>query len=121
MVYFTQVLCVSETGIILNMKQKLPSGNYNINLTVGDHLGLSHVTTIKATVCDCKGANVTCSPRSGDPQILAAGAGIVGAVLALLCKFISQVSIVLLVMKLIIIFLIMNKMSHYQVCFPLQC
>lgn len=98
MVYFTQVLCVSETGIILNMKNKLPAANYNISLTVGDHHGLSQVTTVEALVCDCKGANVTCT-KATEPLPLAAGVGILGAILALLCKFISRVPHVLLLTK----------------------
>lgn len=73
----------SKTGIILNLASELPSGEYNVFLTVSDNHGYGQISTIKATVCDCRGENVSCMRVAGGtnlPVIL----GILGGILLLL-------------------------------------
>lgn len=86
------LLCVSETGIILGLKAPLPEEKYSIRLTVGDNQGLKQVSIVDAQVCNCKGADFACTGRVGAagfglPVIL----GILGGILALLCKTIFPV------------------------------
>lgn len=89
----TILLCVSGTGIILNLKTKLPEAKYSIRLTVGDNQGLKQLSIVDAQVCNCKGADFACTDREiagagfGLPVIL----GILGGILALLRKIIFPV------------------------------
>ncbi|MEQ2273980.1 hypothetical protein XENORESO_011985, partial [Xenotaenia resolanae] len=62
------------TGIILTLNSKLQSGEYRVALSVSDNQGLSQVSTVKATVCDCTGEELSCPSwrigGSGFPVIL---------------------------------------------------
>ncbi|XP_073669274.1 cadherin-1-like isoform X2 [Paramisgurnus dabryanus] len=51
----------SATGIELMLKSALEPGVYNVVLRVFDQQKLIQDSTIKATVCDCKGESVVCS------------------------------------------------------------
>nr|XP_055072568.1 B-cadherin-like [Misgurnus anguillicaudatus] len=51
----------SGTGIELILKSALEPGVYNVVLRVFDQQKLNQDSTIKATVCDCKGESAVCS------------------------------------------------------------
>ncbi|MEQ2300607.1 hypothetical protein AMECASPLE_027503, partial [Ameca splendens] len=74
----------TRTGIILTLNSKLQSGEYRVALSVSDNQGLSQVSTVTATVCDCTGEELSCPSLriggSGFPVILV----ILGVVLLLL-------------------------------------
>uniref|UniRef100_A0A4W6G7P4 Cadherin-1 n=1 Tax=Lates calcarifer TaxID=8187 RepID=A0A4W6G7P4_LATCA len=74
----------SHTGIILKLATELASGDYTVVLRVRDTQGLEQDNTVQATVCDCKGEEVSCQGRiaggTGLPVIL----GILGGILLLL-------------------------------------
>ncbi|KAM3862625.1 B-cadherin-like [Diretmus argenteus] len=74
----------TKTGISLTLVSQLPRGVYNVQLRVADNQDFGQVSTLKATVCDCTGADVSCNDRIvagvGLPVIL----GILGAILLLL-------------------------------------
>uniref|UniRef100_A0A4W5N2P3 Cadherin-1 n=1 Tax=Hucho hucho TaxID=62062 RepID=A0A4W5N2P3_9TELE len=76
------------TGIILTLKTMLDSGDYTVVLRVSDNQGLDQESTILASVCDCKGADVQCTDKAVAGFGLSSILGILGAVLLLLCKFI---------------------------------
>lgn len=42
----------------------LDSGDYTVVLRVSDNQGLHHDSTIQASVCDCKGADVQCTDKA---------------------------------------------------------
>ncbi|XP_030581098.1 B-cadherin-like [Archocentrus centrarchus] len=73
----------TRTGIILTLSTELPSGEYSVLLRVGDKHGLEQENTIKAKVCDCKGAEVTCTDRAIGGTSLPLILGILGAILLL--------------------------------------
>ncbi|KAJ7986068.1 hypothetical protein DPEC_G00346970 [Dallia pectoralis] len=81
---WTARMNAKRTGIILQLKKVLDSGDYNVVLRVSDNLGLSQDSIVQATVCDCTGDDVQCTDKAvagvGLPGIL----GILGAVLLLL-------------------------------------
>ncbi|KAM9365093.1 B-cadherin-like [Pholidichthys leucotaenia] len=82
---WTATMNGSNTGIILKLNKELPSGYYDVVLTVRDFLGLEQDNIIKAEVCDCTGMEVKCKQRIGAaetnlPLIL----GILGGILLLL-------------------------------------
>uniref|UniRef100_A0A8C8BRS0 Cadherin domain-containing protein n=1 Tax=Oncorhynchus tshawytscha TaxID=74940 RepID=A0A8C8BRS0_ONCTS len=54
----------TKTGIILTLKTVLDSGDYMVVLRVSDNQGLHHDSTIQASVCDCKGADVQCTDKA---------------------------------------------------------
>uniref|UniRef100_A0A8C7QT12 Cadherin domain-containing protein n=1 Tax=Oncorhynchus mykiss TaxID=8022 RepID=A0A8C7QT12_ONCMY len=54
----------TKTGIILTLKTVLDSGDYMVVLRVSDNQGLHHDSTIQASVCDCKGADVQCTDEA---------------------------------------------------------
>ncbi|XP_034537164.1 B-cadherin-like [Notolabrus celidotus] len=70
----------TKTGIILNLAQELPPGEYTVVLRVADNEGEEQDSTIQAKVCDCSGEEVTCTDRRaggvGLPLILGILAGI---------------------------------------------
>ncbi|KAG5839471.1 hypothetical protein ANANG_G00205330 [Anguilla anguilla] len=87
----------TKTGILLTLKTKLDANVYSVILKAFDSHGLHQENTVKATVCNCRGANVVCSdPRTdiGMPVIF----GILGGVLFLL-----------LVLLLLLLFLRMKR------------
>jgi cadherin 17 (LI cadherin) len=55
-------------------------------LRVSDNQGLHYDSTIQASVCDCKGADVQCSDKAVAGFGISSILGILGAVLLLLCK-----------------------------------
>ncbi|XP_073715631.1 B-cadherin isoform X2 [Misgurnus anguillicaudatus] len=73
----------SATGIELMLKYALEPGVYNVVLRVSDQQKLNQDSTIKATVCNCKGENVMC-PVVAAGLPLSGVLGILGAILALL-------------------------------------
>ena len=79
---------ILETGIILTLKTMLDSGDYTVVLRVSDIQGLHQESTIQASVCDCKGADVQCTDKAVAGFGLSSILGILGAILLLLCKFI---------------------------------
>uniref|UniRef100_A0A4W5N2A9 Cadherin-1 n=1 Tax=Hucho hucho TaxID=62062 RepID=A0A4W5N2A9_9TELE len=72
------------TGIILTLKTMLDSGDYTVVLRVSDNQGLDQESTILASVCDCKGADVQCTDKAVAGFGLSSILGILGAVLLLL-------------------------------------
>lgn len=81
---WTATMNDTKTGIILTLVRPLPKGQYSVVLRVADNQGLEQDSTLQATVCDCTGPDVVCSPLGragvGLPGIL----GILGAILLLL-------------------------------------
>uniref|UniRef100_A0A4W5JRM0 Cadherin-1 n=1 Tax=Hucho hucho TaxID=62062 RepID=A0A4W5JRM0_9TELE len=76
----------TKTGIILTLKTVLDSGDYTVVLRVSDNQGLHQDSTIQASVCDCKGADVQCAGKAVAGFGLSSILGILGAVLLLLCN-----------------------------------
>ncbi|KAK6288457.1 hypothetical protein J4Q44_G00388440 [Coregonus suidteri] len=74
----------TKTGIILTLKTMLDSGDYTVVLRVSDNQGLHQDSTIQASVCDCKGADVQCIDKAVAGFGLSSILGILGAVLLLL-------------------------------------
>ncbi|XP_029623036.1 B-cadherin [Salmo trutta] len=74
----------SKTGIILTLKTMLDSGDYTVVLRVSDNQGLHQESTILASVCDCKGADVQCADKAVAGFGLSSILGILGAILLLL-------------------------------------
>ncbi|XP_052318066.1 B-cadherin-like isoform X17 [Oncorhynchus keta] len=74
----------TKTGIILTLKTVLDSGDYMVVLRVSDNQGLHYDSTIQASVCDCKGADVQCSDKAVAGFGISSILGILGAVLLLL-------------------------------------
>uniref|UniRef100_A0A8C7QRY2 Cadherin-1 n=1 Tax=Oncorhynchus mykiss TaxID=8022 RepID=A0A8C7QRY2_ONCMY len=74
----------TKTGIILTLKTVLDSGDYMVVLRVSDNQGLHHDSTIQASVCDCKGADVQCTDKAVAGFGISSILGILGAVLLLL-------------------------------------
>uniref|UniRef100_A0A674EMI0 Cadherin-1 n=1 Tax=Salmo trutta TaxID=8032 RepID=A0A674EMI0_SALTR len=74
----------TKTGIILTLKTMLDSGDYTVVLRVSDNQGLHHDSTIQASVCDCKGADVQCTDKAVAGFGISSILGILGAVLLLL-------------------------------------
>uniref|UniRef100_A0A4W5K695 Cadherin-1 n=1 Tax=Hucho hucho TaxID=62062 RepID=A0A4W5K695_9TELE len=74
----------TKTGIILTLKTVLDSGDYTVVLRVSDNQGLHQDSTIQASVCDCKGADVQCAGKAVAGFGLSSILGILGAVLLLL-------------------------------------
>ncbi|KAJ8343710.1 hypothetical protein SKAU_G00310390 [Synaphobranchus kaupii] len=73
----------TKTGVLLTLKTKLEADIYSVSLKTFDSHGLHKENVVKATVCNCKGANVICNYQRAAielPVIL----GILGAVLFLL-------------------------------------
>ncbi|GLD73414.1 protocadherin Fat 4-like protein [Lates japonicus] len=81
---WTARMNATQTGIILKLATELASGDYTVVLRVRDTQGLEQDNTVQATVCDCKGEEVSCQGRiaggTGLPVIL----GILGGILLLL-------------------------------------
>ncbi|KAL3972491.1 insulin receptor [Sarotherodon galilaeus] len=75
----------SRTGIILNLATELPSGEYSVILRVADKHGLeqTYYSNITAKVCDCRGAEPTCSAPTVGGSNLPLILGILGAILLL--------------------------------------
>ncbi|XP_032086275.1 B-cadherin-like [Thamnophis elegans] len=75
-----------QDSLTLQLVKQLEPGEYNIALKLTDGQGLSHVTTVKAIVCNCDGSARNCDRKAflpaavGTPAIL----GILGGILALL-------------------------------------
>uniref|UniRef100_A0A8C7QRB1 Cadherin-1 n=1 Tax=Oncorhynchus mykiss TaxID=8022 RepID=A0A8C7QRB1_ONCMY len=86
----------TKTGIILTLKTVLDSGDYMVVLRVSDNQGLHHDSTIQASVCDCKGADVQCTDKAVAGFGISSILGILGAVLLLLCKLFILLSLLLL-------------------------
>nr|XP_029497213.1 B-cadherin-like [Oncorhynchus nerka] len=74
----------TKTGIILTLKTMLDSGDYTVVLRVSDIQGLHQESTIQASVCDCKGADVQCTDKAVAGFGLSSILGILGAILLLL-------------------------------------
>ncbi|XP_031425152.1 B-cadherin-like [Clupea harengus] len=77
----------TKTGIILTTKTKLKEATYSVRLMVSDNHGLNQISTVEATVCNCKGANIECLTKgtlseAGIPLPIILG--ILGSILALL-------------------------------------
>lgn len=79
-------LFVVETGIILLLKTPLEQGSYSVVLRVYDNSHLSQDNTVTATVCDCRGSDMECVDKSVAGFGISGVLGILGAILALLCK-----------------------------------
>lgn len=77
---------IIDTGIILNLVTYLPSGTYNVGLTVTDNGNYDQVSTIKAEVCDCTGANPVCSGTRKAGTDLSMILGLLGGILLLLSE-----------------------------------
>uniref|UniRef100_A0A8C7QRJ0 Cadherin-1 n=1 Tax=Oncorhynchus mykiss TaxID=8022 RepID=A0A8C7QRJ0_ONCMY len=71
-------------------------GDYMVVLRVSDNQGLHHDSTIQASVCDCKGADVQCTDKAVAGFGISSILGILGAVLLLLCKLFILLSLLLL-------------------------
>ncbi|XP_013913356.1 PREDICTED: cadherin-1-like [Thamnophis sirtalis] len=75
-----------QDSLTLQLVKQLEPGEYNVALKLTDGQGLSHVTTVKAIVCNCDGSAKNCERKAflpaaiGTPAIL----GILGGILALL-------------------------------------
>ncbi|KAL1005557.1 hypothetical protein UPYG_G00060640 [Umbra pygmaea] len=86
--HWTARMNATKTGIILNLKTQLESGEYMVVLRVTDNQGLAQDITIQAIVCDCSGNDVncfvSCSYNAGAGVGLSGILGILGAVLLLL-------------------------------------
>lgn len=75
----------TKTGIILSLVTDLASGVYTVVLRVADNQGMEQDSTLKATVCDCTGADVHCSDiREAGGANLPVILGILGGILLLL-------------------------------------
>uniref|UniRef100_H9G700 Cadherin-1 n=1 Tax=Anolis carolinensis TaxID=28377 RepID=H9G700_ANOCA len=78
---------VNNDRLTLQLTKVLDPGDYNVAVKLTDGQGLSHLTMVKARVCDCEGAAQNCERRGaigsagmGVPAIL----GILGAILGFL-------------------------------------
>uniref|UniRef100_A0A087XNT1 Cadherin domain-containing protein n=1 Tax=Poecilia formosa TaxID=48698 RepID=A0A087XNT1_POEFO len=72
------------TAIILTLNRELENGNYTVAMTVSDNQGLSQVSTVTATVCDCTGEQVTCQEKNVGGSNLSVTLGILKGFLMLL-------------------------------------
>ncbi|KAM9365016.1 blastomere cadherin [Pholidichthys leucotaenia] len=66
---WTAVMNETNMGIILKLAKELPSGHYDVVLTVRDFLGLEQDNIVGAEVCDCTGENVDCTVRKHETAI----------------------------------------------------
>ncbi|XP_070617836.1 B-cadherin-like [Erythrolamprus reginae] len=75
-----------QDNVTLKLVKQLEPGEYNIALKLTDGQGLSHVTTVKATVCNCDGSAKNCERKAFLPAAIGTSAvlGILGGILALL-------------------------------------
>lgn len=76
-------------SLTLNLIKHLEPGEYNIALKLTDGQGLSHVTTVKASVCNCDGSAKNCDRKAVFQAGLETAAilGILGGILALLSEY----------------------------------
>uniref|UniRef100_A0A8C6XTY7 Cadherin-1 n=1 Tax=Naja naja TaxID=35670 RepID=A0A8C6XTY7_NAJNA len=76
----------NQDSLTLNLVKQLEPGEYNIALKLTDGQGLSHVTTVKAMVCNCEGSAKNCDRKAFLPAAIETSAilGILGGILALL-------------------------------------
>ncbi|KAM9726365.1 B-cadherin-like isoform 3-T3 [Menidia menidia] len=75
----------NKTAVILALANDLESGVYNVVLKVLDNGGNPQDSTVKATVCECSGADVSCNDlRGAAVSNLPAILGVLGGVLLLL-------------------------------------
>ncbi|XP_060767456.1 B-cadherin-like [Neoarius graeffei] len=81
---WTATMNASKTGIVLSLRAPLSPGAYDVVLRVADIQGLSQDNIIRATICDCKGADFGCQDRAVAAFGISGVLGILGAILALL-------------------------------------
>ncbi|XP_058011524.1 cadherin-1 [Ahaetulla prasina] len=76
----------NQDSLTLNLVKQLEPGEYNIALKLTDGQGLSHITTVKAIVCNCDGSAKNCDRKAFLPAAIETSAilGILGGILALL-------------------------------------
>lgn len=89
--------CVSYAdSLTLNLVKQLEPGEYNIALKLTDGQGLSHVTTVKAIVCNCDGSAKNCDRKAFLPAAIETSAilGILGGILALLSEYCAPLLLV---------------------------
>lgn len=81
-------------SLTLNLIKHLEPGEYNIALKLTDGQGLSHVTTVKASVCNCDGSAKNCDRKAFLPAGIETPAilGILGGILALLSEYLCTLS-----------------------------
>lgn len=75
-----------ETGIILSLRTPIAQGDYSVILRVFDNARTPQDNIVLARICDCKGTNYACADKSVAGFGLSGVLGILGAILALLCK-----------------------------------
>ncbi|XP_073714945.1 cadherin-1 [Misgurnus anguillicaudatus] len=90
----------SATGIELMLKSTLEPGVYNVVLRVFDKQKLNQDSTIKATVCDCKGESVVCNETRAH-----------GLLLSVVIKIICTIFGLLSISYLLVLFM------RRQICF----
>lgn len=83
-------------SLTLNLVKQLEPGEYNIALKLTDGQGLSHVTTVKAIVCNCDGSAKNCDRKAFLPAAVGTSAilGILGGILALLSEYCAPLLLV---------------------------
>ncbi|XP_063169184.1 B-cadherin-like [Candoia aspera] len=76
----------NQDSLTLLLVKELEPGDYNIALKLTDGQGLSHVTTVKAAVCNCDGSAKNCDRKAYLPKTMQTSAilGILGGILAFL-------------------------------------
>ncbi|XP_007443332.1 cadherin-1, partial [Python bivittatus] len=76
----------NKDSLTLLLTKQLEPGEYNIALKLTDGQGLSHVTTVKAAVCNCEGSAKNCDRKAFLPATIQTSAilGILGGILAFL-------------------------------------
>lgn len=90
-------MCVSfADSLTLNLVKQLEPGEYNLALKLTDGQGLSHVTTVKAIVCNCDGSAKNCDRKAFLPAAIETSAilGILGGILALLSEYCTPLLLV---------------------------
>lgn len=75
---------------MLGLKTPLAPGIYSIVLRVFDNSHHSQDNIVQANVCDCTGDEVQCIDKTAAAFGLTGVLGILGAILALLCKIVSS-------------------------------
>ncbi|MEQ2253380.1 hypothetical protein ILYODFUR_031548, partial [Ilyodon furcidens] len=85
----------TKTGIILMLNSELESGVYSVAMSVSDNHGLSQVSTVTASVCDCTGDEVVCK----DVRAAAAGMPIILGILAGVLLLLMLVLLLLLFLR----------------------